>query len=61
VIHVGDWRPADYSQFFTGCRVVASINNGLGLANSEQGTAVSVCTGLRAPWTVMWPELRTIS
>jgi 4-amino-4-deoxy-L-arabinose transferase-like glycosyltransferase len=61
VIHVGDWRPADYSQFFTGCRVVASIDNGLGIANSEQGTAVSVCTGLRAPWTVMWPELRTIS
>ena len=61
VIHVGDWRPADYGQFFTGCQVVASIDNGLGVANGEQGEAVTVCTGLRAPWTVMWPELRTIS
>jgi hypothetical protein len=61
VIHVGDWRPADYSQFFTGCQVVASIDNGLGVSNGEQGEAVTVCTGLRMPWTVMWPELRTIS
>ena len=61
VVHVGDWRPADWSQFFVGCRVVAHIDNGLGIENSEEGAAVSVCTGLRAPWTTMWPSLRTIS
>lgn len=61
VIHVGDWRPADYSQLFSGCQVVASIDNGLGVENSEQGEPVTVCTGLRAPWTTLWPELRTIS
>jgi hypothetical protein len=61
VVHVGDWRPEDWSQFFVGCRVVAHIDNGLGLMNSEQGKAVSVCTGLRAPWTTLWPSLRTIS
>ena len=61
VVHVGDWRPTDYGQFFTGCQVVASIDNGLGVENGEQGEAVTVCTGLRAPWIVMWPELRTIS
>jgi hypothetical protein len=61
VVHVGDWRPTDWSQFFVGCRDVAQIDNGLGLANSEQGKAVSVCIGLRAPWTTLWPELRTIS
>jgi 4-amino-4-deoxy-L-arabinose transferase-like glycosyltransferase len=61
VIHVGDWRPADYGQFFTGCQVVATIDNGLGVENGEQGEAVTVCTGLRASWTTMWPELRTIS
>ncbi len=61
VIHVGDWRPADFGQFFTGCQVVASIDDGLGVENSEQGEAVTVCTGLRAAWTTMWPELRTIS
>ncbi len=61
VIHVGDWRPTDYNDFFTGCRDVAHIDNGLGVQNGEQGVAVSVCTGLHAPWTVLWPSLRTIS
>ena len=61
VIHVGDWRPTDYGNYFTGCRDVATIDNGLGIENGEQGTAVSVCTGLRQPWSVMWPALRTIS
>jgi hypothetical protein len=61
VIHVGDWRPEDWSQFFVGCQDVAYIDNGLGIDNAEQGKAVSVCTGLRAPWTTLWPSLRTIS
>lgn len=61
VVHVGDWRPANWSQFFVGCRDVAHIENGLGIHNGEQGTAVSVCTGTRAPWSDMWPALRTIS
>jgi Dolichyl-phosphate-mannose-protein mannosyltransferase len=61
VIHVGDWRPAGYGDFFTGCRDVATIDNGLGIENGEQGTAVTVCSGIRAPWTTLWPELRTIS
>ena len=61
VIHVGDWRPADPSRLFTGCKDVAHIDNGLGIPNGEQGTAVTVCTGLRAPWTTLWPELRTVS
>ena len=61
VIHVGDWRPADWSKYFVGCRTVAHIDNGLGLANSEQGAPVDVCDGLRAPWSMIWPELRTIS
>jgi 4-amino-4-deoxy-L-arabinose transferase-like glycosyltransferase len=61
VVHVGDWRPVDWTQFFVGCHVVAQIDNGLGIPNGEQGTAVSVCSGLRAPWTTLWPSLRTIS
>ncbi len=61
VVHVGDWRPADWSAFFVGCHDVAQIDNGLGVQNGEQGAPVSVCTGLRAPWSAMWPSLRTIS
>ena len=61
VVHVGDWRPADWSQFFVGCHDVAHIDNGLGIQNGEQGVAVTVCTGPRASWTTLWPGLRTIS
>jgi hypothetical protein len=61
VVHVGDWRPVDWSRFFVGCHDVAKIDNGFGIQNSEQGKAVSVCTGLRAAWSTMWPALRTIS
>ena len=61
VVHVGDWRPTDYGNYFSGCRDIATIDNGLGIENGEQGTAVSVCTGLRHPWSAMWTELRTIS
>jgi hypothetical protein len=61
VVHVGDWRPADWSHYLVGCHVVAHIDNGLGIDNGEQGKEVSVCTGLRASWTTLWPELRTIS
>jgi dolichyl-phosphate-mannose-protein mannosyltransferase len=61
VIHVGDWRPAAWGEFFDRCRDVAHIDNGLGIDNGEQGQAVTVCDGIRAPWSAMWPALRTIS
>jgi hypothetical protein len=61
VIHVGDWRPADWRPYFTGCTDAATVDNGLGIDNAEQGTTVTVCTGLAQPWSRMWPALRTIS
>ena len=61
VVHVGDWRPDRITDYFAGCRDVAHIDNGLGRPERRAGRAVSVCTGLRAPWTAMWPALRTIS
>jgi 4-amino-4-deoxy-L-arabinose transferase-like glycosyltransferase len=61
VIHIGDWRPTNWAQYFVGCRDVAHIDNRLGVDNAEQGRPVTVCTGIRAPWTTIWPALRTIS
>ncbi|MEO9080802.1 MAG: hypothetical protein ABI269_01610 [Lapillicoccus sp.] len=46
---------------FPGHNDVAHIDNRHGIHNSEQGKAVSVCTGTRAPWSTIWPALRTIS
>jgi hypothetical protein len=61
VIHVGDWRPLDWTPYFVGCTDVATIDNTYGIPNAELGNAVSLCTGLRDTWADMWPALRTIS
>jgi hypothetical protein len=61
VIHVGDWRPADWGPYFTGCTEAATVDNGVDIDNAEQGTVVTVCTGIAQPWSRMWPALRTIS
>ena len=41
-----------------GCNEAARIDNGLGIDNDEQGTAVYVCAGPRRPWSTEWPSLR---
>ena len=68
----GDWGPppngsapvvaiglplADLARL-QGCRVVARIDNGLGIDNDEQGTHVDVCRGPVRPWSQEWPALR---
>lgn len=55
---VARWDPAYWLRFFEGCDPVATVNNGLGLHNQEQGVDVVVCSGLREPWATMWPALR---
>jgi 4-amino-4-deoxy-L-arabinose transferase-like glycosyltransferase len=42
---------------FDNCRRLATIDNGLGLQNDEQGTLVSLCTP-SAAWPILWPQLR---
>jgi 4-amino-4-deoxy-L-arabinose transferase-like glycosyltransferase len=43
---------------FEGCRAAATIENGVGLENEEQGGTVFVCAGPREPWSELWPRLR---
>jgi hypothetical protein len=45
---------------FRECTVAARIDNGYGLETREQGRAVSVCRGPRAPWTELWPGYRLV-
>ena len=45
-------------QDFTGCRVAARIDDGVGLHNNEQGEPVWLCTGETAPWSSLWRRLR---
>ena len=48
---------SDPSVDFWACRRAATIDNGVGLDNEEQGRAVFVCARPRRPWAEAWPEL----
>ena len=43
------------------CRIVARVDNGIGLGNEEQGAPVAVCPGRRAPWSTLWPHYRHLN
>jgi hypothetical protein len=48
----------DPSVDFLGCKDAATIDNGVGLDNEEQGGTVFVCERPRESWSAMWDELR---
>jgi 4-amino-4-deoxy-L-arabinose transferase-like glycosyltransferase len=43
---------------FTGCRQVATIDNGKDIDPEEQGGAISLCDRPAKPWSQLWPALR---
>jgi len=45
---------------FTGCRLVARIDNGVALDNEEQGGPVRICAATVEPWSTLWPRLRRL-
>jgi 4-amino-4-deoxy-L-arabinose transferase-like glycosyltransferase len=53
---VGYDGPADAAPWFTGCRRVARIDDGVGLDNDEQGLPLLLCRPAR-PWAALWPRL----
>jgi hypothetical protein len=57
VIAVG-LGPREIAARLRGCRLAARIDNGVGVDNEEQGSAVMVCRGPRRPWSREWPALR---
>lgn len=56
VVLVGS--PAWLGRYFETCWPAAMIDNGHAIDNHQQGRFISVCTGLPAPWTDIWPALR---
>lgn len=44
---------------FEGCRPAATVDDGVGLSNDEQGAQIQVCAGLRGTWSDRWPALRS--
>ena len=57
VVLVGRDSDARMGEYFRTCRLVAWIDNRLGIDNDEQGAPVRVCAGLVAPWGALWPHL----
>ena len=45
-------------QWFGTVELSGRVDNGVGLDNDEQGTAVWICRDRRAPWAQLWPALR---
>jgi Dolichyl-phosphate-mannose-protein mannosyltransferase len=42
---------------FRGCRRAGAIDDGVGLANNEQGAPLLLCDGPAEPWSRLWPRL----
>jgi hypothetical protein len=57
VLLVGDDSDA---ALFTACRLLARVDNGVGLDNDEQGTPVRWCAATTAPWPALWPRIRRL-
>ncbi len=57
VLAVG-FEPGFLDDRFASCRQVATLNDGVGIDNEEQGAALTVCSGPVAGWQQLWPEFR---
>jgi hypothetical protein len=53
---IGYGGPSYAAPDFRGCRVLARIDNGVGLENDEQGLPLLLCRPA-ASWAVLWPRL----
>jgi hypothetical protein len=57
---VGHRTDAEAAELFAGCRVLATVDNGLGLDNDEQGATVRLCDGPIGSWQAVWPRVRRL-
>ena len=53
---IGFDGPSDAAPAFTGCRRVATVDDGVGLDNDEQGLPLLVCRPAES-WSALWPSL----
>jgi 4-amino-4-deoxy-L-arabinose transferase-like glycosyltransferase len=53
--------PEHAGRMFSGCRTVASVDNGQGVENEEQGLPVLTCGPPIRPWSELWPTLRHLN
>jgi hypothetical protein len=59
-IVIGYSGPRDAAPQFTSCRALATIDDGVGLDNDEQGLPVLLCRPASS-WARLWPQLRHLN
>jgi hypothetical protein len=57
VVVVGGQYP-ELERLFASCEIRARLDNGVGVANEEQGVPVAVCRDPLGPWSQLWPRVR---
>ncbi|MGI8456600.1 MAG: glycosyltransferase family 39 protein [Propionibacteriaceae bacterium] len=55
-IVIGDFSPADLAVGYSHCEVAGTVQTPPGVDNDLTGTPIRRCTGLRQPWSVLWPR-----
>jgi len=53
--------PNTWGVGLTACRLAARVDNGVGLANEEQGAGVWICPDVATPWSTGWDGFRHLS
>ncbi|MCW2800711.1 MAG: hypothetical protein JWQ70_2183 [Aeromicrobium sp.] len=59
VVAIG-FSKAELTRWFADVQPAATIDNGLGVDNDEQGEQVWVCTAQRQPWATLWPTMQRL-
>jgi hypothetical protein len=54
---VGFDNAAAAAPYFEQCRTHATVNDGVGLNNQEQGLPIMLCR-TASRWSTLWPQLR---
>ncbi|HEX5149674.1 MAG TPA: glycosyltransferase family 39 protein, partial [Candidatus Limnocylindrales bacterium] len=54
IVAGGGWRTTGASD----CTTEGKVDNGVGVENEEQGTAIRVCRRMPSDWGRVWPQLR---
>jgi hypothetical protein len=55
-VFVGYFSAELLSSMFDSCEVRGELDNGVGVDNEEQGAPITVCSGIRVPWSEAWPR-----
>jgi hypothetical protein len=58
---VGDFSDADLAVGYARCDLAGTVTTPPGVENDLTGTPIHWCTGLRQPWSVLWPQLKTFA